>query len=282
MMTYIDILNEILALSRQGMEFKKPLMIYSINQAISNIYSRRNVLRTVRLYATGLVPSLYHKQLHCKGGGHIILPLKGRCYSMRISGEGVYEITDGTKITKIEFNTGPESQLIRGFIHDGGQILFYGHASFMIFDFSVYEESFGNMLKDIPDGMKNVNFNVRILYSDFLAFHTPPTDGQGNVIKGAKLFDGTLQVPATYRGEIELTYRTRPPVVYGGSEEEIIEMPPEYYHLVALLAAYYYRLDEDEATALHFKEEYESLFALMESQTYETMDNEYKVENGWA
>ena len=59
-------------------------------------------------------------------------------------------------------------------------------------------------------------------------------------------------------------------------------MPPEYYHLVALLAAYYYRLDEDEATALHFKEEYERLFALMESQTYETMDNEYKVENGWA
>lgn len=282
MMTYIDILNEILALSRQDMEFKKPLMIYSINQAISNIYSRRNVLRTVRLYATGLVPSLYYKQLYCKGGGHIILPLKGRCYSMRISGEGVYEITDGTKITKIEFNTGPESQLIRGFIQKGGQILFYGHASFIIFDFSVYEESFGNMLKDIPDGMKNVNFDIRGLYNDFLSFYTPPTDGQGNIIKGARMFDGTLQVPTDYRGEIELTYRTRPPTVRGDDDEEVIEMPSEYYHLVALLAAYYYRLDEDEATALHFKEEYENLLALMDRQTYETMDNEYKVENGWA
>ena len=96
------------------------------------------------------------------------------------------------------------------------------------------------------------------------------------------MFDGMLQVPADYRGEIELTYRTRPPVVRGDDDEEIIEMPSEYYHLVALLAAYHYRLDEDEATALHFKEEYENLFKLMESQTYETMDNEYKVENGWA
>lgn len=281
-MTYTDILSEILALSRQGEEYKKPLMIYSINQAISNIYSRRNVLRTVRLYATGLVPTLYRKQIHCKGGGHIILPLKGKSYSMRISGEGVYEITDGTKITKIEFNTGPESQLIRGFIQKGGQILFYGHASFMIFDFSVYGESFGNMLKDIPDGMKNVNFDIRGLYSDFLSFHIPPTDGQGNIIKGARMFDGTLQLPATYRGEIELTFRTRPPVVIGNDEKEIIDIPPEYSHLVSLLAAYYYRLDEDEITALHFKAEYENLLALMERQTYETMDNEYKVENGWA
>jgi hypothetical protein len=201
---------------------------------------------------------------------------------MRISGEGIYEITDGTKVTKIEFNTGPESQLIRGFIQKGGQILFYGHASFMIFDFSVYSESFTTTLKEIPDGMKNRSFDIRGMYSDFLAFHSPPTDGQGNLIEGAILIDGTIQVPSTYRGEIELTFCTRPPVVLGEKDDEIIDIPAEYLHLLALLSAYYYRLDEDELTAIRFKEEYESLFALLDTKSYATMDINYKVENGWA
>lgn len=281
-MTYLELTTDILAISRQGKEYNKTLMLYSINQAISNIYSRRSMLRTVRLYATGMQPTLYYKQLHCLGGGHIILPLNGRCYSMRISGEGIYEIIDGTKVTKIEFNTGPESQLIRGFIQTGGQILFYGHASFMIFDFSVYSESFTTMLKDIPDGMKNRSFDIRGMYSDFLAFHSPPTDGQGNLIEGAILIDGAIQVPSTYRGEIELTFRTRPPVVQGLDDDELIKIPAEYLHLLALLSAYYYRLDEDEKTAILFKEEFESLFALLDTKAYTTMDLNYKVENGWA
>lgn len=281
-MTYLELITDILAVSRQGEDYDKPLMLYSINQAISNIYSRRYMLNTVRLYANGMQPTLYYKQLHCVGGGHIILPLNGSCYSMRISGEGVYEITDGAKVTKIEFNTGPESKLIRGFIREGGQILFYGHVSFMIFDFSVYAKTFTTMLRDIPDGMKNRSFDIRGMYSDFFAFHTPPTDGQGNIIEGATLIDGKIILPATYRGEVELTYRIRPPVVLGKKDDELIEIPAEYTHLLALLSAYYYLLVKDAETALIIKAEYESLVALLDGKSYTSMDMQYKVVNGWA
>jgi hypothetical protein len=281
-MTYKELTTDILAISRQQDVSSKSLILYSINQAISDIYSRRSILRTVRLFATGLQPTLYYKQLHCVGGSHITLPLNGRCYSMRISGEGLYEITDGAKVTRIEFDTGPESRLVRGFIQTGGQIVFYGHASFMIFDFSVYSESFSTMMKDIPDGIKRVVFDIRSLYSDFLAFHCPPKDGHGNIIEGARLFDGCLQVPSDYRGEIELTYRIRPPIVTGQNDDDLIDIPLEYHHLLALLSAYYYRIDEDEKTAILLKEEYERLFNLLDRESYEAMDVGYSVANRWA
>ena len=98
-MTYQELTRDVLSLCRKSAVGSKRLMAGSANRALRDLYSRRRILRTVRLYAAGLTPALYYKQLYCQSGNTIRVPLQGKAYSMRLLGEGIYRIVDGGKTT---------------------------------------------------------------------------------------------------------------------------------------------------------------------------------------
>lgn len=300
-MTYQELTRDVLSLCRKSAVGSKRLMAGSANRALRDLYSRRKILRTVRLYAAGLTPALYYKQLYCQSGNTIRVPLQGKAYSMRLLGEGIYRIVDGGKTSITQFNTAGEAKLVRGRIESGGDIYFYGESSFLVFDMSVFTETLSGMLDNLPEGGQNQIFDIRALFGDFYSFLGPARDGDGRNIKGCRLYDGKLELPLDFRGEVNLTYRVLPPeVVIAYDEFDVLEaeegeefekedlsaieidIPGEYCHLVALLTAYYYLYDEKPIMAEALRAEYERMMSELERRGYEEIDSAYHLEIGWA
>ena len=307
-MTYKDLTRDVISLCRQSEIGSRRLMVNSVNRALRDLYTRRRIIGKMKLYAFGLTPSLYRKQIYVKGGSSVKLPLVGKAYSMRLCGEGVYRIEDGTKTEIVQFNTDGETKQVRGLINSGGSIYFYGNASFLVFDMAVYSEIFSNLLTSLPEGGQSQIFNIRLAKSDFLSFVGPPTDGDGRIISGYRLYDGRLELPASYRGEVNLSYLALPPTVviendefteaeqrqaaeekgesYQPPEEDLdlilVDIPEEYTHAVALLAAYYYLNGENPTLAESFKAEYERTLTALSKCGYGELDSSYHLEIGWA
>ena len=293
-MTYKDLYSDVISLRQEDSVRSHSRMVSSLNRALRDLFSRRRILKTVRLYARGLTPSLYYKQINFISGDHIIVPLQGMAYSMRLFGEGNYMIRDGEKTNVVQFDTGGETRLVQGMIKTGGELHFYGHTSFMVFDMSVFSEIFSASAMKIPEGGQSQVFDIRALQGDFASFVGMAKDGSGRDIKGCRLYDGRVDLPSDFRGEVFLTYRSLPDTVVVKTEGELreeeidlrdnteINIPREYEHPVALLVAYYYTLKEDSALALHFKEEYERLMGHLEAGAYQEIDPTYHLESGWA
>lgn len=256
------------------------IVLYATRRALRRLYSRREIIRTIRLCATGQQPAVYYKDIHCANGTTITLPLKGRAYSMRIYGEGIYQINDGTSQKIVHFNTGMEAQLVRGFIRNGGTIVFHGGTAFMVLDFSLYNEIYSTMGDFSPYCDSRVKFDIREIFGDFMSFIRPPTDGYGNVIEGALLYDGKLDIPSTFRGEVLLTYRTLPPTVTEDMDA-VIAIPEEYSHLIPILAASYVWMEVDSEVASYYKRLFDDMLEESSANSYRQMDYTYGKGNGW-
>lgn len=284
-MTFKELTNDVLSLCRET-NSSNEFLLPAIRRAMRDIYTRKSMVKTVRLYSSGLRPTLYRKEIYIKGGTMLTVPLTGKAFSMRISGEGMYKIVDGDEVDVVEFNTGAESQLIRGLIHKGGTLSLYGYTSFMVFDLSVWEEIFSTRLANLPDGDQGVVFDIRALHEDFHSFISPARDAWGNPIEGSKLYDGVLEVPSDFRGEVILTYRILPTPPLGNrgedEEDEIVNIPKEYEHILSLLTAYYYILAKNMPLAELLKLEYERLMLSLDSDCYEQIDNAYVPKVRWA
>ncbi len=257
------------------------LLISAANRALREIYIRRKITNTVRLYTRGLQPSFYREAIHCTGGTEITLPLDGVAFSMRVCGYGNYAVYDGSLLNVYSIDTGIESNVVKHFISEGGKIVLWADTSFDVYDFSVYSEVYSTKKEDIPDGGNRVTIDMRSIYPDFSSFTTPAQDSSGNPIKGCLLADGKIELDSDYSGEIILTYR-RLPTKIGTSVSEEIDIPAEYSHLLPLLATSYILLDADPSIASHYRERYEDLLSRMERNTYEQISTKYVDVNGWA
>ena len=268
-----------------GADIDKNLLISSANRALRELYNHRTITKTVKFSARGLVPTIYYDEIVCKNGNPISLSAVGKCYSFRLCGKGYYSINDGSETIVKQFDTGPESELVRGFITFGGTIKFWGSFSFSIYDFSVYDERLSPDITDIPDCVSTTEYDIRKIYGDFMAFVSPATDKNGKVIDGCTLHDGRLKISSRYRGEIHLTYRRLPQTIVSanpGSTEKDIDIPSEYLYLFPLLVASYVWLDNDEKKANYYKSRYDECLKLIDSSYYDELDTAYIDTNGWA
>ena len=91
-MKFIELKEEIIALGFDASVGSDDLLVYSANRALRDIYMRRKILTTVRLFAVGHTPSTYIQAIECVNGKSITLPFTGRAYSMRLCGTGFYKI----------------------------------------------------------------------------------------------------------------------------------------------------------------------------------------------
>ena len=137
-MTFSELKTEVVALGFDMEACDNSVLITSLNRALRDIFSRKRITKTVRLFNKGITPIYYKKVIHCINGRSIKLPLQGSAFSMRVCGSGYYSVTDGTSHVVKQFMTGSETMLIRGFIMWGGSIEFWGSYSFYVYDFSIY------------------------------------------------------------------------------------------------------------------------------------------------
>ena len=280
-MTFEELKLEVSSLSFGLIEESGNLLLSSANLALRDIYNRRTITKSVRLYTHGQRPIYYRKRVDFPKGVKKSLPLFGKAFSLRLCGNGFYRILDGTSQIVETFDTGDESLLLRGFITKGGSIEFWGSFSFTVYDFSLYEEIYSREVKDIPMGDETVVLDIRKIYSDFMSFISAPTDASGNEIKGARLIDGKILLDRSYGGEIILTYR-RLPAEITADVKTTIDLPEELCHLLPLLTLSYCLLDSDFDKAMYYKERYEELMSRCISLGYEKLDTQYRDVTGWA
>ena len=282
-MTVSELKKELIALGFDNAAGTTEMLMTAINRSLRDLYTRRSILRSVKLYSNGLKPTYYQKEIKYVGGSGetLTFPLVGRGYSMRLCGFGNYTTTFGSSTKTVQFDTGLESKLVQGFINGSGTISFYGHVSFTVYDFSVYDEIYSVTATDMPDGSAKRSIDIRKMYGDFMSFISPATDSDGRAIKNCRLSDGKLEIPADYRGEINLTYRRLPETVLNNDTSNI-DVPEEYSHLFPLLTAFYLCLDTDNEKATYYREQYERSAELVGRESYQQLDFSYIDTNGWA
>ncbi len=125
-------------------------------------------------------------------------------------------------------------------------------------------------------------FDVRALRGDFLAFHTPPRDAAGLPVRGARLCDGRLYLPADFSGRATLIYKRLPRRICIEDKDRQMDIPEEYCLLMPLLCAYYVSLDGEPELAAEYFERYRELLAKIKACTAEGGVQGYIDTNGWA
>ena len=279
-MTYSELRCEVTALGFDDIIEREELLVSSINRALRTIFSERAVTRTVKLFSPGQRIVSRVREIRHTGGIDMTLPLAGRAYSMRVSGVGRVTVRDGNEERSFDFSS--NSELIRGYLHTGGEVTFCGDYSYSVYDLITYSEAYSDNTEDIPDGSATRTFDIRMSYGDFLSFASLPRDNRGKCIQNCTLCDGKLEIDSEYCGEITLTYRRLPRTVTGAVADEVIDVPEEYAHLLALLVASYVWLDDDEDKAKYYKELYSEMLRSLGNSTYSSIAVGYTDTNGWA
>ena len=261
------------------------VLISTANRALRELYMKFPVTKTVKLNVRGHRPSTYYKEIVCKSDQSIIIPIKGKAYSMRVVGKGNYTIWDNGGMSAFQFDTGNDTKIIRGFLEKGEKIRFWGGFTFVVYDLSVYDEMYSPEVDSIPDGSPITVYNIKEMYGDFLSFACPPTDRFGYVIDNCRVYDGSMEIDSGYSGEILITYNRLPSRILGdnpGMEEyEIIDVSDEYTNLLVYLVWYNYWYDIDYSKAEVYKDRIDDISNII-YRNKRCFDRTYINENGWA
>lgn len=284
-MTIQDMITEVELLGGGEIIEDRSLLLSLANRALRELYSSIPITRTVVFNARGRRPAVYYNEILCNAGNRINIPLVGKAYSMRLCGKGYYSIVDGDSTKVIQFDTGLDTTVVRGFISEGGTVSFWGSFTFVVYDFSLYDEIYSSSPDSIPDGKATSTYDIREIYSDFLAFISPPRDRYGKTIDQARLHDGILEIDSSFSGEIILTYRRMPTEIYGAVVEndavEVIDLLEEYKYMFIYLFWYHYWYNTDEAKAKIYKDRFDEL-RLKDEGYRRSIDSAYVDVNGWA
>lgn len=280
-MTYKESSGRVATLCLDSEATTGSLLLTATNLALSQIYADCPVTRTVRLTARGIRPLLYHKQIVCKNGGPLEIEMPGAAYSFKILGSCQMSIINGDGRVTESIDTGKETKIYKGICNIGSRMLFYGNFTFSLYDFSVYEEIFSLDPEDIPDPGPTTSYDLRAMYGDFLSFHSPAEDGDGNALDCCRLSDGRLEVDSTYCGEIAVTYN-RIPTMCDGSGDGEVDLPDEYISAYTYLVASILLLGDHEKIAVHYRERYEELISALKSTGYSRVGGDYLITDGWA
>lgn len=280
-MTYKESSGRVATLCLDSEATTGSLLLTATNLALGEIYAECPIRKTVRLTARGVRPLLYHKQILCKNGGPLEIELPGASYSFKIRGSCQMAIINGDGRTTESIDTGREAKIYKGICNIGSRIVFYGNFTFTVYDFSVYEEIFSLDPKDIPDPGPTTTYDLRSLCGDFLSFHSPAEDGNGNIIEGCRLADGKLEIDSSYSGEIVITYN-RTPTMCDGSGDGEVDLPSEYVSAFTYLVASILMLGEYEKIAIHYRGKYEELISALKANGYRSVSTDYPITDGWA
>lgn len=284
-MTLEDLIIEVDRFGSGDTIGNRATMISTINRALTELYLNIPITKTIRFNVRGHKPVTYYKEIICKTGQSIVIPMHGKAYSMRVMGRGNYTVNDGGTMNAFQFDTGNETRVMRGFIGKGGSIRLWGSFTFVVYDLSIYDEVYSNEVESIPEGSPITVYNIKELYTDFLSFVSPVTDRFGNIIDNCKLYDGLLEIDSSYSGQIILVYR-RLPTLICGEEESLdsmvtVDISDDYVNLLVYLIWYHYWYNIDEAKAKIYRERFDAMVKLV-SESISNIDRKYINENGWA
>lgn len=262
-------------------------MISIINLALREFYLNTPVTRTVSFNVRDHKPTVSYKNIVCKSGESISFPISGICYSMRVTGKGNYVMEDTEKAVGLQFDTGNDTKVIRGFFKDSGTITFFADFTFVIHELATFDEAFGREVSTIPDLSPIKVFNLREMYPDFFSLVSPPTNGQGEAIEGCRVRDGRIEFDSSYSGEVFITYRRLPTeITYYYDEDEVsssevVDISEEYTIPLIYLIWYCYWCHTDETKAKGYKDSFDRVMADVRSASF-SLDTKYAIKDGWA
>lgn len=248
--------------------------------ALQGIYNAVSVSGKTKFFVKSSLPSSKISVFHHKGGGVDTLPLKGKAYSMRLYGKGVFTVEGENLANRKGFDC--EGDVFCGFINGEATVKFIGDLSYTVCDLVTFDELFSDNAADIPDGSGYTTVDLARLLPDFLAFDSIPRDNDGNIIECATLHDGKITFDPEFVGEVEIGYRKMPILPSLDAPDVKIDLPSEYSLLLPLLTASYLLLDDDADKAVHYKEIYESELERVNALKRSISADGYLIADGWA
>ena len=279
-MTLRELQNEICDLGFD--EYSTPpdtALLFAARRALSAIYSELPITAKASIFISPKTPLTLVKSFHHEGGRVESLPLKGKTFTLTVSGKGSILIDDGQNTQTIAFDT--ERQVLNGFLNGDGYVSFEGKYSYDVYNIATYSESYSDEHRMIPNVESRITVNVRDHLSDFLSFASHVSDSDGNIIC-ATLQGEEIILPSDFCGEIKFTYRRLPKPPTLAEPDESLDIPKCYESLLPLLAAFYILLDDETEQAEIYLRMYREEVASLKKCSFASKNNGYADVTGWA
>ena len=275
-MTLKDLQNDVYALGYERPLEESELFISSLNRALRIIYAEQKYKKTVKIHPRSPKIRSYFPLIKCNSDT-VTLPLAGRAYSMRVCGKGSYKIAYGAFEDTQSFDG--EDILIRGFIDGEGVLTLFGKYSFRVYELTVYDEIFSDLISDIPDGSGKIKIDFS-RYADFLSFAEPPRDSLGALVSDVH-FEGSLLVCDKELFDVSVTYNIAPRTLSFDSAERELDIPRDIEASLSLLCASFLWRDDEPELSEHYFSLYRELTEAAKAPVSSRSEG-YKTVDGWA
>ena len=278
-MTLNEIRDDVAALGFEGEIALSSAFTSALQRALGTVYTERGVYARLRLYQSMPRPSVYVDTIEHVGGECDTVALCCRSYSFEVFGDGYCTIRDDDGERTINFSG--DGRRVSGRCTLNAVISFEGEFRYTVCHLSGFSEAFPTD-EEIPICNVAVEYPLYKIAGGMLSVVGCAKDGRGVAIKGAEISSGVLRVPYGYRGEINVTYRKRPPEVYTDTPDAELDIDPECSHLLALLTAAYVWLDDDPDKAQYYMSLYRDGMAAVKLYGGMRTSTEYHDVTGWA
>ncbi len=278
-MTYNELRAEVCALGFETEIEAEDRLLFATKRALSMLFTERPLYKILSFAKPKLTPVFKLDVLEHRGGRADSFPFNARSYSFITSGVGHYTVTDGSGSRSVEF--GPEQRLHRDFLHGSGKIEFFGELFYTVYSLAFFDELYGTRREDIPllDGIQE--YRIKDYADDFLACTSLPQNERGEVIEGASVSAGFINIPSDYCGRILLKYKAVPRCSLENGDEPLL-LPDGCEPLLPLLVSAYVWLDDAPEKAEYYMMLYRDGMAAVRAYNRGTVDTEYTVKDGWA
>ena len=277
-MTLNEIRDDVAALGFESEIALDGAFAAAVRRALSTLYTERGSHAQLRLYQNMPKPAVYVEQLEHSGGGTENIGLPCQSYAFEVFGSGRYTIVDADGV-RTDFFEGTRN-LISGRCAADAEIIFEGEFRYTVRHLSGFREIFSD--GSIPLYSTVQEYDLYAFSDDILSVFGTAKDSAGRDIAGASICSGILKLPYSYVGEMNVTYRKRPPLVYTDTPDAELGIDPECSHLVALLTAAYIWLDDDPDKAQYYMSLYRDGMAAVKMYGGGCADSGYKDVTGWA
>lgn len=272
-------MTDVLHLGFESYIENEEALVYAANRALSLIYIDRPVSDVAKITFSGPRVTMTEEFIEHGSGETVSVPIKGKCFSFRSTGNGVCVIKDQRGSTTVPLVM--PGQLTKQFIYGDATLTFSGDYYFTVSNLAVFADTLSNNQSDIPEYNPYVEIPPEDYCQGFRAFASAPVDAGGNTVESIKLEDGRLRAPFDYRGEVYLTYYRAPTPITGYDYEARIDVSDECAPLLPMLTASFLWLDDDAGKAQYYMSLYRDLAANIKRYSTRKIDTAYGV-NGWA
>ena len=278
-MTYNELKAQVASLGFERTVADDDGLRRALLRGLETLFTDLPEVRVKRIYISAPKLTNVYKAIEHSGTQTELYTLVGTAFSFRPHGDGAYTLTDGERVTRVNFYAA--DGVVKGALTSGGgSIRFEGDCDYTVTSLASFGGRYDTTLNGVPEYAEKRTLDLGGIIPDFGGVAAVPVAVGGNM-SGLELSvrANLLYLPFLLDGEVEVEYYRTPTLPV--AKDTPLDIPRGTEHLLAFLVASFVWLDDDAEKAQYYMALYRDGLLTYKHRTVAPRDRKYRT-NGWA